>query len=94
MTASGATTDVCGLATTTCDAYLVFRNPVRSCSGDSTPSSAHDDECGISGVADGLCRHGVLGNLCTYPCLAPVDCATTCVDDDETLTAGDKYCSL
>ena len=70
-TVSGDTATICSLALTTCDALEDFR--AVDCA---TPFDS-DDECGVAGLDDGLCRvvDGVT-NRCTVPCLSNEDCRT------------------
>lgn len=84
-TADGASTDVCTLATTTCQGLADHAEP-KICT--------LNDECGVPGQTDGLCKlFGTLGVdpfLCTYPCTANEQCPAglTCI-----LGAGFNYCS-
>jgi len=65
----GATATVCSLALTTCPALQQFR--MQSC----TTPVVSDDECGVAGLDDGLCRMAsALTNLCTVPCGSDNDC--------------------
>ncbi|MBO6940953.1 MAG: hypothetical protein JJ863_38620 [Deltaproteobacteria bacterium] len=61
---------------TTCDAVRAF--------GDLCPGG--DDDCGVPGIGDGVCREG----LCTYACLGDRDCANG--EMDECTGADPTYC--
>jgi len=94
VSASGATINVCDLATTSCDGFLHFRTTQGACMGVGVPASASDSACGAAGAADGYCRLGGLGNRCTYECLSDDDCpgsspGTTCLTG-----SSPSYCSL
>lgn len=85
-TISGTSTEICTLARTTCEALSQFRE--ESCT---TPGTT-DDECGVVGLEDGLCRFDMdLGNRCTVPCGSSDDCET-----GFSCNAGEtpRYCNL
>ncbi|MGE0791630.1 MAG: hypothetical protein AB7S26_38500 [Sandaracinaceae bacterium] len=67
------TARVCGLALTTCPALNDFR--MRTCTDGMLPGTT-DDECGVVGLDDGLCRFSMtLGaTRCTVPCGSDDDC--------------------
>jgi len=91
VSASGATVDVCDLATTSCAAFLHFRTAQAACTGFGVPASASDGECGAPAVADGLCRLSGVGNRCTYGCASDDDC----IEPFTCLTGmPPRYCSL
>ena len=84
----GTTATVCTLRQTTCTALSEF--DVRPCT-DGTPPDASDEECGISGLDDGLCRMvDAVTNRCTIPCGSDDDCniGFTCS------ASPPKYCEL
>lgn len=69
----GVTTNVCTLGRSTCLAHAQYRS--RDCSA---LSMQGDDECGVAGQNDGLCReHAAVGAgvlRCTVPCADSSDC--------------------
>jgi hypothetical protein len=97
-TASGTTAMVCRLATTTCEAMLMHRQPSTvsgRCTSD-PPAGTDDAACGRDTVADGLCRFRTgLGNRCTYACGTDDDCpgGFSCVTD-ATVPVFGKRCAI
>jgi len=75
MTASGASAEVCRLATTTCEAMLMHRQQSTvggRCTND-PPAGTEDAACGSTSAADGICRTSGGRNRCTYPCAGGSD---------------------
>jgi hypothetical protein len=84
-TISGESVSICTLRSTTCAALADFDTMDCTTPGDS------DDECGVAGLDDGLCRMvDAVVNRCTIPCDSDDDCRSGGCDLGET----PPYCSF